>query len=272
VPKLRGLPATRTGAVALALACVAAAAIILMVALGNYRKSLNTANQQDTVLVATALIQKGTRSSEIIAQRLFRPTPILARNLTPGALTDAAALEGKYAMQNILPGQQLTGADFASSGGGLAAQLTPSQRAVSVSVDTSHGLTDVLQSGDHVDVYGSYTVTIKGDSQPHQIVKLLTRDALVLKAPGNSAAGGGGNSGSGSTDAILAVNSDDTGNLAYTADNGKVWLVLVPANASQAKDYLTTIDTILLDTHAIASPPSSLLNPLSNNLTLKVSP
>jgi Flp pilus assembly protein CpaB len=253
VPKLRGLPASRRGALVLALACAVAAAIILVVAIGNYRKNLVTSNKQDTVLVATAAIQKGTPATVIVDRTLFRPTPVLQHHVSAGAITDAAALQGKYALRDILPGQQLTLADFASTGGVLA-QLTPNQRAISISLDASHGITDVLQAGDRVDVYGGYSVQLKGDSQTHPIVRLLVSAALVLKGPGTGAGGGlSGSGGSGTANVVLAIDSQQVGTLAFTSDNGKVWLALRPANATAPAPDVTTINTILTGTRATAS-------------------
>src|SRR5205807_2029809 len=143
------------GAVALAVGCALAAGIILLIALSQYRQSVSAANKDVSVLVSTGSIQKGTSGDLIAAQRLYKPTSILAKNLSTGALTNAAALHGEVAVQNILPGQQLTAADFAASTSGVVGQLTPGQRALSVALDSEHGLVGEVQPGDHVDVYGA---------------------------------------------------------------------------------------------------------------------
>ena len=78
---------------------------------------MNQLTPSAAVLVATAAIQKGTPATVIVGRALFRPTPVLERHVSAGAITDTAALEGKYALRDILPGQQLTLADFASTGG-----------------------------------------------------------------------------------------------------------------------------------------------------------
>ena len=112
VPRVRGLPSSRRGAVALAVGCALAAGIILLIALSHIKQSVTAANKQVSVLVSTASIQKGTAGDLIAAQQLYKLTPILNKNLSTGALTNAAALRGEVAVQNILPGQQLTAADF----------------------------------------------------------------------------------------------------------------------------------------------------------------
>lgn len=248
-PSLSGVLATRRGALTLALLCAIAATGVLIFAIGKYRHAVSTGAKQDTVLVATSEIQKGTPASQIAAAHEYKVTPVLARQVSPGAIVNAAVLNGQVAASNILPGQQLTEADFtiSSAGGGVPAELTPTERAISVSLDSAHGLTGVLQSGDQVDIYGDFDVVLNGpSSEAHQVVRLLIPDARVLKAPGPS---GGGSSGA---NVVLAVQSDQIATLAYAADQGKVWLVLRPANASTPNEDLTTIDTILLGIRATA--------------------
>ena len=60
------LLATRRGTFVIAFACAVAAAIVIMLALSNYRKSVSTAAQQDTVLVANGLMLLG---AEVLRRR-----------------------------------------------------------------------------------------------------------------------------------------------------------------------------------------------------------
>lgn len=246
VPRLRGLPTSRRGAVALAVACALAAGLILLAALNHYRQSVSLANKQETVLVATGAIQKGT-SGELLAQEhLYKPTPVLVKNVVPGAITNAASLQNEVAVRQIVPGQQLAAGDFAASGSSVVGQLTRSQRAVSVSLDAQHGLVGELQPGDRVDVYadfaGSGTTSSTGGSGP--VVKLLIPDALVLKTPAPSGGVAGGVTGT----VVLAVSSQQVGPLAYAAENGKVWLALRPGGAASSPAGLTTFNSVVFGT------------------------
>jgi pilus assembly protein CpaB len=243
VPRIRGLPASRRGAVALAVGCAFAAAVILLIALSQYKQNVSAGNRQETVLVATGAIQKGTTGDVIAQQKLYKPTPLLVKNLAVGALTNAAALQGEVAVQNILPGQQLTAADFALSSGSVAGALTPGERAVSLSLDPQHGLVGVLEPGDHVDVYGAYGSN--GNSGSASVVKLLFTNALVLRVPSaGSGLGGGGTAGT----VVVAVGDKQVGPLEYTAENGKVWLVLRPGQATTVPQGLTTLNSVLYGT------------------------
>src|SRR5438067_1150654 len=75
-----------------------------------------------------------------------------AKAVSSGAIADAAQLHGKVATANIYPGQQLTSSDFTASGG-LPSELGPNQRAMTITVDSAHGMVGQIHNGDHVDVY-----------------------------------------------------------------------------------------------------------------------
>jgi Flp pilus assembly protein CpaB len=240
----RGLLSTRQGALALALLCALAATVILIFALGRYRQSLSATTKQDTVLVATSLIQKGASGDVIAGQQQFKATPVLASQVSAGAISDSSFVHGKVAASDILPGQQLTAAEFTAAGG-IGTQLAPAQRAMSLSLDAAHGLTNVVQTGDHVDIYGAF------DVQNTPAVGLLVPDALVLQAPGGSGAPAGGN-------IVLAVSDSQAPQVAYAADNAKLWLVLRPGNAANPAAGLTTLDSILFGQHPNLSPSANL--------------
>ena len=242
VPRVRGLPSSRRGAVILAVGCALAAGIVLLVALSQYKQSVSTANKPETVLVATGTIQKGTSGSLIAQEQLYKPTPILVKNLAAGALTNAAALRGEVAAQDILPGQQLTASDFTANANGVVGQLAPGQRALSVQLDPEHGLVGELSAGDHVDVYGDFTGAGGSSSSGNSaVVKLLIPNALVLKTPSATAGVGGGQQGT----VVLAVNNSQVGPLAYAAENGKVWLALRPGDATAPSQGLTTFNSVV---------------------------
>ena len=240
-PSLGGLLATRKGALTLALVCAVVAAGLLVFAMGRYKRSVATVTAQATVLVATGAVQKGTSGDAIAAQRLFKSTPVIATQVTPGALSDSASLAGTVAHTDIVAGQQLTAADFTAVGG-IVGQLGPNQRAVSVSIDEAHGDTDVITAGDRVDVYGSYAGA-KGGA----VVSTLFPDALVIKpaagAPSTSP-GAATTTASGSS-LVLAVSTAEAPLLAFTADNGKLWITLRPANAANPVPVQTTLNSIL---------------------------
>jgi pilus assembly protein CpaB len=245
----RSFLATRRGTILVAIACAIVAAAILIFAMQSYRHSVNTEGNQETVLVASGLIQKGTAGNAIASEQLFKSSSIVAKQVSAGAIADTAQLRGKVAATDIYPGQQLTAADFAASGG-LAAQLAPDQRAVTVPVDSARGMVGQVHTGDHVDVYVGFDE--RGRLAP--VVRLLMSDVPVLKAGSEASSGGlaGGGAQSQQTNVTLNVTETQAGPLAFSADNGKLWLVLRPANtSSMAPSSIVTVQSLLLGSTAI---------------------
>ena len=177
----RRLLATRRATVLVGVACAVVAAGVLIAAMSSYRSSVSAGGNAETVLVATQTIPKNTSGAAIASQGLFRPTHIAAKQVTAGAIADAAAVQGKVAVHDIYPGEQLTAADFAA-GGGLAASLAPSQRAMTVTLDAQHGMIGQLQDGDHVDVYAGVDLAQNTGGVNRPVLRLLMSNVVVLKA------------------------------------------------------------------------------------------
>jgi pilus assembly protein CpaB len=248
----RKLLATRRGTVIVAGVCAVVAAGILIFAMQRYRSNVNAEGTPETVLVASGLIQKGTSGDAIASGQLFKATSIPGKQVSEGALADTAQLHGKVATADIYPGQQLTASEFTGNGG-LPSELAPDQRAMSVTVDSARGMIGQIQTGDHVDVYADLEV---GTGRNEQFVKLLLSDVQVLKAaasPTSSNIGGGASPQNQQSNVTLKVNSDQAGELAYASDNGKVWLVLRPANSPVTAPSGPVSVTSLLSANAASS-------------------
>jgi Flp pilus assembly protein CpaB len=228
----RKLLSTRRGTILVATVCALLAAGILLFAMSRYRHSVDTSGNQQTVFLATELIQKGTSGDAIASQQLFKATSVAAKQATAGTIADTAQLQGKVAIADIYPGQQLTAADFTTDGG-LASRLAPNQRAVTVTVDQAHGMIGQLKTGEHVDVYAGFNLD-PGNGRPVPVVRLIMTNVQVLAAgsSGGSSLGSSQNPSNAFSNVTLNVNDAQAGAVAYAADNGKVWLVLRPANAT----------------------------------------
>jgi pilus assembly protein CpaB len=240
---------TRQGTITLAVISAIVAAAILIFAMERYRTSVDAKGKPETVLVANGVIQKGTSGDAIAAQRLFSPTRIVAKQASAGAIADAALLRGKVATATIYPGEQLTAADFVV-GGGLAAQLAPNQRAVTVPMDSSHGLIGQAGPGDHVDVYAGWYANTNGGSSSHNgLLRLLIPDVLVLAETQGSGGGiGGGHSSGQGANITLQVDDSQAGELAFASDQGNLWLTLRPGNGSAPPPAVVTVNSILAST------------------------
>lgn len=245
-PDLKGLTSSRQGALGLAVVCAVIAGAILIFAMSRYRQSVKSSVAATSVLVAKSLIQKGTSGDAIATQGLAVPDSVLRKQVTSGALADAGVLHGKIAQADILPGQQLTAADFAASSG-ITATLAPNQRAMAVSLDQSHGLVGILQNGDHVDIYGGFNVD-QGSAKPRPVMRLLIPNVRVLQA---ASTGGGIGGGSQTGNVVLAVNDTQAGVIAFASDNGKIWLALRPGSAASTPPTFQDLGSVLLGTTPI---------------------
>lgn len=250
----RKLLATRRGTVIVAGVCALVAAGILLFAMSRYRHNVDTSGNQETVLVAGSLIQKGTSGDAVTSERLFSSTSVAVKQVSTGAIADTAQLHGKVAAADIYPGQQLTAADFVAKGG-LTSELAPSERAMTISLDQSHGMVGQVQAGDRVDVYAGVNFEPKGGrSEP--ALRLLLTNVKVLQAGSVSGGGIGGaqNPNNSFSNVTLDVSDTQAGALAYASDNGKVWLVLRPADAtSSTSSSAITAQSLLLGSKPIAA-------------------
>jgi Flp pilus assembly protein CpaB len=228
-----------TGAIAIFTALVAAA--ILIVALQKYRQGVDANSRSQTVLVASSQVEKGTAGDAIGSQRLFKATRVTAKEVKSGAFTDPSSLRGKIAATDIYAGEQLRASNF-TAGSGVVDKLAADQRAVSVPLDAAHGLIGDVHPGDHVDVYAGFLVE-GGFTRPRPFVRQLFSNVLVLKTHSPASAGvGSQNAANQISDVVLRVNNRQVTQLAFSSDNGKVWLALRPGNASELSSR--TLDSL----------------------------
>jgi Flp pilus assembly protein CpaB len=231
------LLSTRRGTFLIGGGAALLAAIVLIVYLKNYRSSLNGSNATVSVLVAKSQIQKGAPGSFVASGGEYQVSTIQKDQLEFGAITDPTALRGLVAVHDIYPGQQFTAADFVvAAPNALQTQLTGRFRAIQIPFDASHGMTDQLQPGDHVDVYMFENVAGPGGSA--NWLKQLMQNALVMRTPTSGAAPG---------TVVLRGTAFQAAEMAFVSDTGKLWLVLRPASgAKPAKPGLITIERVLL--------------------------
>ena len=248
------LVSTRKGTLiaALLIALLAGGSILLY--LNSYRDSLKTQGALVTVLVAKGNIPKGTAGNIVAAKDLYTVTTIRESQVLEGAISDPATLREKVATREIFEGAQLTATDFTAAGDSLAASITDRQRIVSIPLDSAHGFIDGLEAGNRMDVYVGMNVIKLGPNgiplegaQTKPVVKLILANAPVV-AVGEKGKG----SGAGATNVSLRVDDRTAANLAFAADNGKVWLALRPsAGAKASRPDIVTVETLLLGVPAV---------------------
>lgn len=225
---------TRRGTWTLAALSAALAGAVLFVYLTNYKNDVNKSVAPAPVLVADRFIPRGTAGTEVATERLFRPASVPDQELLPGAITDAAAIAGKVAARPILPGQQITAADFRSVGDPIRSRIQGTERAVQIPMDAVAGLGGVLQVGDRIDILAAFNVTDSGNGTGTPSLQPLMRNVRVMATPiGGSI--------------ILQLTDRDAARLAYASGNAKLWFLLrPPVGAEDSKPLTVTQETLSL--------------------------
>ena len=239
------LSGSRGGAVLFGVAAAVLAAILLLVYLNRYRHNVNSENASTPVLVAKALIPKGTSGTIIGTKQLYQGADFKKKDVKAGALADPAYLTDRVAVTDILPGEQLVAADFTTATTtAINTKITGKQRALSVSIDNVHGSLSQLVPGDHVDIYIGLGAQ-GGTGQA--LVKLFRANVLVMAVPGTESVSNiNGNSGP-SGNLILRVNKQkDAAAFAYAADHTQLWFVIRPSSGAKPTTPQTaTAETLL---------------------------
>ena len=227
---------SRAGALTLAICAAALAALLLILYLRSYRNSVRADAQPALVLVAKTLIPKGAAGTLVAQKGLYQVARIPKDQLKDGAIADPAAIRGRVASADVYPGQQFTVADFITPiSNAIPAQITGTERAIAISLDSAHGLIGPLSAGDHVDAY----VSLGGGGQA-PVLRFLASDILVLSAPTQ------GSGGSGSGNIVLRVPAGRAPDFALANDAGKIWLTLRPqTNASKTPPDDSSVPALL---------------------------
>jgi Flp pilus assembly protein CpaB len=229
---------TRRGSILVGVGVAVLAAIVLFAYLHQYRNSVNSSAVPASVLVAKNLIQKGTPGDIIGSSGQYQVASVPKGQLQLGALTDPAALNGRVAVADIYPGQQLTAASFAyAAPGSLTTKLSGTDRAINVTTDPMHGMNGQIGAGDRVDIF----VGLNSQASGQPVIKLLLSNVLVLRAPIAGAAM-----------YTLRVPEAQAAQLAYASDNGKLWFVARPASGAKVQfPGFVTARTLLLGYKAV---------------------
>jgi Flp pilus assembly protein CpaB len=132
------------------------------------------------------------------------------------------------AVREVLPGQQITGADFSALGDPIRSRLTKRERAVQIPIDAVHGMLKTVRAGDHVDILATFNAT-SGGATP--TLEPLVRDIRIMQNTGNGV--------------ILETTDQQGAKLAFAADNAKLWFLLrPPIGATDSKAATVSQDNL----------------------------
>lgn len=120
--------------------------------------------KQVTILAARGEIPAGMTGGEAISRGLIGPVEIPQKNVPDGVIAPAgqAAISSLAAAADLSKGQPITRTLFVDKvrvAGGVQAQLQPGNQAISFSVDQPHGVANLIQPGDSINLIYSVLVT-----------------------------------------------------------------------------------------------------------------
>lgn len=241
---------TKRGTWFLAATAALLAGALILIYLNGYRNSVKSGGAPVRVLIARQDIAKGTSGEVIASKHLFSTTTLRESQLRDGALSDPSSLTGKVTTQEIYKGGQLTAAALAPGGTSLAAALSGKERIVGVPLDSSHGLIGEIEPGSHVDVYAVFEVVpVRIDGTPVAggtsipVLKRIITDAPVVDIRSKT---GGGLTSTSTTKVLLKLTDKQVGDLAFSSDEGKVWLSLRPGTGGESTvPKIETVGTVL---------------------------
>lgn len=243
----RKLLSTREGTLAFATLAALIAVGLLLAFMTAYRNSVDEGAQPVTVLVARESLPKGVSGDVIAEKGRFQATGFKRDQVKEGAVTDPASLRGQVAVHNLVRGQQLTVADFSPPKNRVLSRLADDQRAMTLPLDAAHGMAGQIQTGDHVDVFAGFQVQSDASGgRAHPVLRVLLQDVEVLQAPPAPKQGGLGGQGQ-TQNVVLRVSDKDAPQVAFSSDNGKLWISLrPPAGAKQDPPSMVTLNRLLL--------------------------
>jgi Flp pilus assembly protein CpaB len=203
------------------------AGLVLLLFINRYKDDVNAGLAPAPVLTADRLIPAGTSGSEVVAGKHFEAVAVPTDKLEAGAVTAAADLTGKVAVNEVLPGEQILASDFAAAGDPIRSRLTKTERAVQIPIDGVAGMIGTLRPGDRIDILAAFNGGggNAGGSAAASAVRPLIDDVRVMAI------------GQGSV--ILESTDRQAGKLAFAADNAKLYFLLRPLVG--AKDSKPTV-------------------------------
>lgn len=206
------------------------AGVLLLVYLSQYRSSVDSEKEPTPVLVAKNLIPTGTSGTIIAQKELFQVASLPKDDLKVGAISDPAFLNGRVAVVDIFPGQQITTADVSpTTTEAIPTKLIGRQRAFAIPVDATRGLVGYIADGDKVDMYLGIT------GAQGNLLTLFAPAVEIMRAPVP-----------GSNVALIKADAGLAQKIAFASDSGTLWFLLRPAvDAKKPPAQTVTIQTLL---------------------------
>ena len=135
-----------------------------------------------SVIVAAAEIKENTT----ITAEMLRAESIPSVNVLSNTYVSAADIIGKTACADIMKNEQIVSARLVTvgtaEGGTLAYAVTPGMRAITIGVNDTTGLKNMVKPGDYVDLISQYQIeTLVINPKGEEDVKVIPVSKLLLQ-------------------------------------------------------------------------------------------
>jgi pilus assembly protein CpaB len=230
--------------------------------LNGARQQRKPAANTVSVVVSKQDIPANTSLNNLIQAGAFTTTRIPADAVVSGAVTQLEQMKNRTTRYPIVAGEQITTARMQGStnqpaGGALG--IPSGFKAVTVSIETSRAVGGVLQVGDHVSLYatfkdiklitGEIRKILAGAAQRKIDIGDLTvtvvPDAQVLKVSTPAGSGGAGNTSNETVQLTFALSSKDAQRVVLAAEQGTIWLALLPPGEAGHAEQPITIGEVV---------------------------
>jgi pilus assembly protein CpaB len=221
---------------AVVLALVATAAMVVYVRSADRRAI--SGQKPVTVWRAKETIPALTSGEDAQTRNMIEPVEVASSSAVEGRVRSLQQLDNRYAAVDIVKGEQLLLSRWVGAedvGGRRLLQIPENHQAVSIGVDLVRQVAGFVTPGDKVSVV--VTMPLNGSDKTQYVlrdVQVLAVGATALTRTAQSS-GGRVNQGKGSqtlTAVTLAVEDGDVKKVIHAAEEGSIYLTLLPPNAA----------------------------------------
>lgn len=162
-------------------------AAITTVLLYGFLHALGQTKEAVTVRVVTAAVDIPANTQ--IKAEMLRATDLPEQAVLSDTLTDLTAVVGKVTRERVYQGEQLLRAKLLTAGDTtddtLAYAVAPNMRAITIGVDATSGLSNMISQGNHVDIIGyflkeSASSAASGSTQKTSVTSMVLENIKVL--------------------------------------------------------------------------------------------
>jgi pilus assembly protein CpaB len=199
------------------LAIGATAAVFLYV--NGVRHDATSGGETTQVIVSKQIIPSGTALDGLVSSGAFVTKSIPTEDVVDGAVTSIQQLQGKTTSQTILAGEQIPLGRVNGNVAGGPLAIPKGMQAETFQLSASQGVSGHIFQSNHIAIYATFdspdgtavTVDLVPDVEVLDVirpeVKSTTSSQFLV---------------------TMALSPSDAQRLAYTIDQGRVWVALLP--------------------------------------------